>query len=431
LPIEPDSNNPPESEIHRIAGNAVTDPLAALDAALALRDESSRRWAVRRIATAWSEIDPEMAFGAAARLPASLRKVYRRQVIEVWAELNSEACLAFLEHVDPASVPPRLDLSDLADADPGRLLAIASRLPPRVRHEFHEAALQALVLIDADATIAAIDSLTVSIAERDRLSASVAGHYVRADPSNGLAWAANLDPPVPEVLMEAVAEVAATDMDRAFALVTQLQGIETDVGLAFNAFLSALRQNPDRTPDYAATLATRDDARSVSLLAQLLTSWSAYEPREAFTWMLEHPVTLDSGSLGIVARNLSGQDLAMAVAAAARLPEPLQARWVPHVIGPYFNEDSNAALTWLDGYRGLPAYDYAVAAIARGLLARDPETLVRLVAGAGDTAQTVLIPQIARAWARGEPTAAAQWASGIPDEALRAIALEAINSAGA
>jgi hypothetical protein len=431
LPIDPRSSNPPENEIHRIAGTAVPDPLAALDAALALRDESSRRWAVRRIATAWSEFDPETAFGAAARLPASLRKVYRRQVIEVWAELDSEVCLAFLEHVDPASIPPRVDLSTLADADPGRLLAIASRLPPRVRHEFHEAALQALVLIDPHTTIAAINSLTVGIAERDRLSASVAGHYVQADPINGLAWVANLDPPVPEALMEAVAEVASTDMDRAFALVTQLQGIETDVGLAFNAFMSALRQNSDRAPDYAATLATRDDARSVSLLAQLLTSWSAYEPRDAFTWMLENPVTLDSGSLGIVARNLSGQDPAMAVAATAQLPESLRARWVPHVIGPYFNEDSNAALTWLDGYRGRPAYDYAVAAITRGLLARDPEILVQLVAGAGDTAQEVLIPQIARAWARREPEAAAQWASGISDDSIRAIALDAVNSAGA
>jgi hypothetical protein len=260
-------------------------------------------------------------------------------------------------------------------------------------------------------------------AQRDYALETIATGYARVDPEAAFAWAQSLQPPVPGVLANVLAGLARADATRAvdlvFAMVPANEQMPVLQMLVRTAVLSA-----EQTAAVADRLLAAPGQRWV--LQNVANGWAQRAPQEALQWLLANGDRAPTASFVQAGTQLGRTDPSAGAALLSQIPSALRGEWLAAVAGGYAGTDPQAAAKWIAQYQGQQGYEAAVAAIAEQGAKSDPMAAARLLR----TIDAARIPQnvgaavaIATQWARQNPSAAADWALSLGDEAMRSRAV--------
>ncbi len=363
---------------------AEISPSAAFAEALALPDP---RIALPPIVARWALIAPRDAVEAVDRVQdPELRALLRSTVLRGWQDLGTLS--DYIAVLDPESLRTALvrgDLERVIAEDPQRVAAAAIGLPEGN--------------------------------ERRMLLMRIATSYARIDADGALAWVRTLENPDPQLLAFVVRGIAAQDPLRAFDVAASLE--EPARSQAYDTALSV----PLNDERQFATLAGRigelpEDRSRTGLLVSLVGSWASRPNNAARTldWMLSSANELPAELFERVGYIYAQQNPAGAAASIDRLPRAARSAWVMAVTAVYAQTDLQNAESFLQRFRGDPAYDRAAIVLTQQLALADPPAAARLLSSVGTRGPEGPTPEItvARFWAARDPVAAMTWALDLP-----------------
>lgn len=416
--------------IEAAVAKAAAAPEEALDEALLL-PPSKARYALERIAVIWSSEDVHGALAAAEQIgDENQRSEFKGAVMRSWARTDPDALIDYVLDLGLTEQEQALRtgaLQAFAFIDAERALQAADSFPGQLGQMIRRTGLMSLANDDPLAAIR-IAEQTLLGNDRDQILGMIAASYGRVDPDAALAWAQSLSPPSTNALANVLAGIARKDPVRAIELAFQTAPNDQQrflTGLVVNNALNA-----EQTADVADRLLALPGRGPA--LQQLTQLWASRQPREALGWLLGHRDQASPNAYGQAAMSLARSDPSAAIGYLDSIPGELRARWISAVADGYAQTDPRAAAGWIQQHRGEAGYDAGVAAIAaRSAGAGDPATGARLLAsidleqapGAAASAR-----QIASAWARQDPAAAAAWARDLRHAETQTAATAAIAS---
>ncbi len=443
-------------EIEAMAARARQDPTAALMDLLAVQGSPARSFGGARVAAAAVRVDPLRAVTDAALIENDAsRASYLGAVIRNWTEVDPDGVFAWLESLtgdpDSASDPVRVLLqeqglfasllSQVADSDPERLLAMVDQLPVAMRTQALRGGLQALAAIDPLQALARLDQLPVG-QDRNSTLQTVARAYARQDPAAALAWARALSPPSEQALRAVINGIAAVNIDQAidiveFELAGQSSGAAQNLASAVaSGLLSRVALSSVDSAEVirvANRLMQIDDPRLRTSMMSMTTMWASRDPEAALGWMSGHAEQIEPQLFSMVGQTVAQSDLDAALQFLATLPAG-QARenLFQGVAAGIASQSMDRAVVFLDAHRGQPGTDAAWSAVVMQAAWSDPVAAAGLFERAGTSTQLMQIaPTVATALARQDPLRAAQWAQGLGDEQARSTATAGVVSAWA
>jgi hypothetical protein len=416
--------DPDRFRIEAAVKKAAIDPAEALDDVLLL-PPSKARSSLERIATIWAGNDVRGALaGAKTIADEGLRNEFVAAVMRAWAYADPDALVDYTLELGAEEREQALrsgGLQAFALIDPERALRAAESIPGSLGTMVRRAGLMSLARDDPLSAIRLAEQLPPS--DREPVLSAIATTYGRTDPDAALAWAQSLSPPSPSAVANVLAGLARDDPARAIELMFQTPAADqqrTLVGFVLNGALDA---------EHTAALATRllaEPGRGPAL-QQLSQVWAQRQPRDALRWLLANRDRAPAGALAQAGMSLARTDPAAAVGYVAAMPSDLRPAWISSVAEGYAQTNPRAAAGWIEQHRGEAGYEAGVAAIAgRTAAAGDAAAGARLLASI-DLAQAPDAPssarQIAAAWARQDPLAAAAWARDLrhPEAAVAAV----------
>lgn len=361
-------------------------PREAFAAALELRDAAARSAAATGILAAWVVEAPEDAIDALRRVDDSLLGPALRDVM-LRSLRTADSIFAYLGTLDEDEYRQALDggvLARLAQTDPVAAAEIVAGMP-------------------------------VSD-QRRRLEMQVGTAYGQKDPVAALAWARNLSADNPELVPAILRGVAFTDPLRAFDLAVSLdeptrsQGVLMVLGTGGDRPFAALANRVLRLPE--------GQTRTAAVMS-VLSSWAMGPDKkvEALDWALANANAVPPEAFERLAYQVAQADPTAAAAYLDRVPSAGRAGWLRAVAVSYAaTGDPQAALSFLERYRGDPGFDRAATALAPHLARTDPPAAARLLGSVSERSNEGFGAelQIAREWAQRDPAAAAAWAIDLP-----------------
>lgn len=418
-----------------VAAIAQSSPADALDLALALEDRNAVGPAVRSVAEAWAERDPQAALAAADSIgDAALSAWFRDAVLSEWARSDPERVLAYVGTADAATQQRLLRtvlLPNLAQIEPERVLELTDDHPSAITRFLRQQAVQQLAGRDPAAALAYAQGLPPG-QQRRILLLGIARGYGQTQPDAALAWARNLQPPDPQVLAGVLGGIARTDPDRALELaltesspVAQQRAIISIVGGATADSRQTARMAErlfSQPPGGAASGAIQ------SALQMLTQRWAAEDSAGALDWMLAHTDRVGARAFAQVAQQLAQQDPTTAALYTAQIPKQARDQWITAVAGSYAQYDAQGALAWIAQFRGQPEYDAAASAVAQHLAQFDPQAAASLVQNVEHPSNATFnaAAGVALQMAQSNPRGASQWAFSLKDAQTRQAALRAV-----
>src|SRR5690606_9568784 len=160
-----------------------------------------------------------------------------------------------------------------------RLFAIAQRIP------FESGRINAMQSLALNAFARSKPSEASRIATgmppgaaRDQVVQAVTNALGRQDPAAAIAWVKSLSPPSRDAQLALVQSVAVVDLDRALALVTELDPAGQDPilhDLAFSMVFSSLSIGEEKLEAAAVRLAERNDPPAKRALTSLVQAWAS------------------------------------------------------------------------------------------------------------------------------------------------------------
>jgi hypothetical protein len=406
--------------IEAAVAKTVSAPEEALDDALLL-PPSKARMALDRMAVIWSNDDVHGALAAAERIgDENLRAQFKGAVMRAWASTDPEA---LIDYVIDLGVTEREEalrtgaLQAFSVVDAERALQAADQLPGQLGLMIRRTGLMTLANDDPLAAIRMAEQMPLGN-DRDQILGVIAASYGRLDPDAALAWAQGLSPPSSNAMANVLSGLARKDPVRAMDLAFQTPPNEQQrflTGLVMNSVLSA-----EQTADVANRLLAMPGRGPA--LQQLTQMWAQRQPRDALVWLLANREHATPAAIGQAALSLARSEPAAAIGYLDTMPGELRPRWISAVADGYAQTDPRAAASWIQQHRGEAGYDAGMAAIAaRTATAGDAPAGARLFASI-DLAQAPGAPgsarQIANAWARQDPAAAAAWARELRHEGV-------------
>jgi hypothetical protein len=418
------------ASVAALAESALDDALAA---AVRLDDEIVRGLALQRVAIAWARKDVQEALAAAEAIGAEeLRRPFRSAVIAEWMRLDPDATLEYL-----ATLPPdgQNDLmrsngfGEIRRADPRRTLAMVERFPASMRESLTAFAIQSYVAADPLAAIAYVQALPPG-QQRQQLLSMVAMGYARKDPDAALNWARSVVPPQPGLLAQVLGGIALKNpnraIDEALALPLQQDRMTALRSIAMSAASPARGANTLVVADRVLAIEDRP-LRDVTLQV-FVGMWGSQAPADALTWMLTKGDRVPMNAYGNIAERFGQSDPIRAASYTARIPDAARPAWIQGVASGYARQDPRAALTWIEQFRGEPAFDVGVSAVVQGLAQADPvgaaELLASVPKAVNDDGRATYA--VAAAWAQKDPPAAAEWALDLAAGPIRDAALRQV-----
>jgi hypothetical protein len=407
--------------IEAIADRAASDPATAFDRALALDDFGASRIALDRVGAVWGRTDPRAALESAETIDdIELRTTFQSEVLRAWAQLDSQGLLEHVIALDSGKQERlAVGLMEVARFDPERTLAIADRFPSSLRGAIQRAAVEALARTDPEGALERIRTLPLG-PEQQFARQTLARVYGKRDPDAALAWArASADR---EAMLGVLSGIAVTDPSRAFDVAATLPTM--DRGNAYLRIVGGAAS--DRDADFPALaerlLAAGDEPATANGMIQLVQMWQTRAPDRAAEWVVANGAHVPPGAFQVVGRYLAQNDPAGAERRLVQIPAEGRNAWLQGMAQGYAQSDAKAAVAWVDRLRNDPAYPAAASTIAQGLAGSDPQmgaALLDSVAERGGVSpQTITIASnnVAAAWARTNPLAAAEWARGFADK---------------
>lgn len=350
---------------------------------------------LRRIAfDVWTERDaPAAARWAATIVPGEAinepaRDRYLHLAVGAWSDLDFDAAYAWSATQAPETAKglAREMLRRLASRDPARALTLARSLG----EEGYAAAREGIFRAWSEKNpVAAVQALGHEMIERGRMDWQLSQAWIK--------W-------------------LKSDGDAAFAWILAAPKDDERQGMSLlNQVTWQVGNDPEVARSFAARLLAHPDLPGQSgSLRQLMQSWSREKPADAIAWIkglenAEHRSDL-AGSL-LDNGSLKADDYLAAVRllGSAELREQRLAGYVEQWAG----RDPDAALAWLGKQSG-PDFTRAAERAQRaviGQLARtDPAAAVARwqTLPAGEDRQA-LLNSIATGWSRTDPAAAARW----------------------
>ena len=427
-------------EMDALVMQAETDPIGALQVALAMESSVMQSLVLPRIAEMAANRDPRMALAQAAMIEDfELRSNYSRYVLDAWASSDPAAVFAYLENAELSQLPNSLALyQSMAESDPDRLLVMLETFPPAVRTIGQRAVAQALAERDPAAALSLLDSLPPG-QDRENLMRVIAQAYGRQNPDLALAWAQTLVPPSQDVLASVMQGIAAVDFDRALDLVIaelEKPGPAGISGLASSLPFSLMMiSGPGGGGDMgrvADRLLGIDNPRTSAVMASVISLWAQQDTDAAMNWALANADELEPQSMQQLSRQVARQDIELAMRTLEQLRPERREAWVDGIANELAQSDIARAISFLDSQRGQPGYDSALSGVIRQLARSDPAAAAKMLAS-GPATSTVLSASmtVARQWAQRDPAAAADWAIGLSDSRARTSSLSVIASSWA
>jgi hypothetical protein len=398
--------------IEAAVAKTAAEPEEALDDALLL-PPSKARLALDRMAVIWSDDDVHGALSAAERIgDDDLRNAFKAAVMRAWARTDPEALIDYVLDLGAEEREEALRsgaLQAFSLVDPERALRAAEGISGQLGTMIRRAGLMSLAEDDPLAAIRMVEQMPLG-RDREQVLTMIAASYGRLDANAALAWAQSLSPPSSAVMANVLTGLARQDPARAIELAFQAPPADQQRLLqqfVMNSLLSA-----EQTAEVANRLLAAPGRGPA--LQQLTQLWAQRQPRDALTWLLANGAQAPEAAVGQAAMSLARTDPSAAIGYLDTVPRELRARWISAVADGYAQTDARAAAGWIQQHRGEAGYDAAVAAIAaRTAAAGDAAAGARLLASI-DLTQAPGAPasarQIANAWAREDPAAAAAWA---------------------
>lgn len=413
-----------------ISARAQADPGAALDEAFRL-PRALQTAAFDRIADVWVRDDVAAALTALDGVAGLAADSFRAALLRAWARLEPTAALGYfagLDSVDQMTLLTNGAAQIFMLVDANVALDYARQVTGEAGRMAQSAALQNLAFSDPDTALRRIDQLPPGI-ERSQLTTAVASAYARQDPDAALAWAQNLQPPQPGVLMNVLMFLARANPDRALEVAMSMQSTPITPGGLPSTFLASqvIASAPDPARMADRVLAMPDTPARDQTLSSIATTWGSRDPEAALRWLLAND-RMTEETIMQIGRQFGASNPAAAVSYASQIPSELRASWIGTVAAGYAMSDPQAAMSWVAQYRGQPGYESAVAAVAQAASQYQPAAAARLLDTIDAAPPEVrgAVTQIAFGWAQQDARAAAQWAADLRNVDARRDAVSAV-----
>jgi hypothetical protein len=274
------------------------------------------------------------------------------------------------------------------------------------------AVFEALFSRDPQGALARYEALPANV--REAMQSSVASIYGRSDPDGALAWIQSLDEPDSVAARLLLSAVERSDPARALEIALDSQSRDlrsTATMIGMSLVSSGDRETIARVLDRLAGSAAS---------TQVWSLWSSDDPQAALEWLKAHPPT--GGDLSVVMRPLAeafaARDADEAIRMTDTLPQSLRGAWQAEVNAVRAKSDPTALAGLLADARAEPALSSTVQAVMTAALANPAMALAQLE-GADEVTRTRVLSTALREWTSTDPVAAAKWAAGVSDPALR------------
>jgi hypothetical protein len=193
-----------------------------------------------------------------------------------------------------------------------------------------------------------------------------------------------------------------------------MTGLNPAQALSINPFSLRLRAGDLDLRRTAERLLATGDATLRSHASAVINVWSGTNAEEAVSFALGHLDRLTPTDLGLLAQQIAINAPDIATGTPALLPPEHRASWVAGVAFALVHSYPDRAIGYLSDHRGQPGYEQGVVAVVRQLASVDSPTAAALLATAlpSQPIGNVAV-ELATAWGRRDPRAAAAWALGL------------------
>ena len=413
-----------------VAALATQDPAAALDQAVALADSGLSGLALQRLAMFWAREDVNAALAAGDTIDdQGLRSTFQSAVLREWAQFDLDGVFEYVLRLDTVS-QERLaalgGLREVAALDPLRTLDLSAQLPASLRAGLTQAALQSLAQRDPARAVQEIGRLPQG-QQQQFFRQQLASAYGKKDPEAALAWARSTG--MRENLFGVLAGVAVNDAKRAFDILQTLpaadrrQAVQTVVQNAMNDRGADLRSLAN------GLVALEDVEAGQASMEWLMNAWAGRAQSDALDWVMTSGERVPPAAFVGLARHIGQRDPVAAEQYLTQVPKEARSAWIQGFAQGSSQADPRAAAVWLERYRSEAAYPGAAGIVAQALARIDAPAAAQLLDNIEITnesdpmALSSAAHGVATAWARTDPTAAADWARRFATEESGQMAL--------
>jgi hypothetical protein len=410
---------------------AEADPDLVMNRILTMSDRELRDLGIyrNRVADSLARHDARKAL---ARIEVArddkLRATMRYQLLRSWASREPMAALMYLAALDTWDDVPNLArdyaLRSLAEQalsaglDPLQVLALSRQMPPDRAGDVRYAALEALAQRDPIAAGAHLDEIPAD--KRLGIATTIAYLYADIDPTAAFLWAQQQDAPGLEqhVLTRVARNNAGLALD--FAL---NRSVRSRANALTTVITEAVRFHPEAAPGLAERLAQSlaGSALYEGAMSTLASEWIQRDIEGAMSWLAAPGAKLPGTAYQAAARTT--RNAARAAASTERIPAEARPLWIEQVASNYVRTDLEAAVAWIEQNRNDPYFALGAVAIVDSVARFDTSQATRLFAALPPTTDRRQVERAAAGlsaiWAQSDPAAAANWAAGLRDDALR------------
>jgi hypothetical protein len=427
--------------IDALIARAETDLYGAMQAIFGSNRTSVMSLAVSRIAEIAARNDPEGALALSETIEdRDMRRSFQLTLLNAWGETDPDRVFALLETADPSLLASGSTVfRTIARSDPDRLLAMIDQFPPSARNNARSAVMQALAERDPVEAIAMFETMSPG-QDRENMAQVIAQAYGRENPDLALAWVRSLDPPSQNAMRAVLQGIAQTDVDRAIDLMIEEidnQGAgqfgatnSLAASLSFSMMFSTLSSNSSDMARLADRFLEVDSGPLGLNMSTIVSMWASRDSEAALNWTLANADRLDPSALRNVSQRMADENLDLAVSMLNQLPADKRAGWIEGLVGRMAQNDVNAAIGFVERYRGQPGYAEAYGTVIREIAQLDPVRAAGMLASAPESSANMsAIFTITREWANRDPAAAARWAMNeISDTRLQTSAISNVAS---
>jgi hypothetical protein len=390
------------------------------------------RSALALMAERFAALDARHAFAVARELDDQrVRMTIEAAALRALARSAPEEAFGHLAALGSELTQPGVlggAITDLARADPARLLSAANGLPTELRRMAESTALRQLAERDPLAALLYLERMPAGV-ERQMLTQAIARSYGMHDPAAALAWA-RAQPGAQNLVGAVIGGIAEHDPNRAVDLALELRSpMERMQAIQFAAMTGA-RQDSTAEAIANRLLAIDDSSVQNALAYGVIANWASRSPDGAMNWLLANGQRTDPNTFMQVGQHVAMRDPRAAVAYTAQVPSAAREPWIRGVAQGYAQNDPQGAIDWLGQFRGEQWYDRAATTVAMHVAQRDGAAAARIFEGL-DPARIgpegeQLANVIASNWANHDPAAAAEWAIERSSELGRAMAVQSV-----
>jgi hypothetical protein len=426
---------------------SVHDPIAAVDAALALPDQQSMESAVAVALERLAKRDPQGALRRIEHLPDDdVRREHVKTILREWAEKDHEAAARYAATLTEGTDREEALASVIAASAAGNPDAAMRLLEQLPAGAMRVETISSLVrnISDEEPAIAARFVLELPAGRQGESLYQVSSGLARRDPAAAIEFAGRLgtidgrasalrmvmdvwssddpkaaaeycasNPPgTPDVMGTAMKNWARKNAPEALAWARALpDGAQREAALG-GAVVAIAATDPQQAAKLATTVLA--GTKQANAIREIADAWAAKDPRAAASWAAElGDHSIRSGALSSVVGKWGSRDPAAAAAWASQVPE--NASLLAEITTAWAGLDPAATAKWLDTMPAGSARDSAVQNFARTVADSDP-------AGAAAWAATVsqsdarenAIGRVLNLWKRSDPEGADTWRRTTP-----------------